>query len=693
MQQQRFTGLGGGLDLVTPPIARDPGRAIGGYNYEPRPEGYARMRGIERFDGRGLPSAATYWHLPFTNGTAALTAGDILVGGTSGATAVALSDAVLVSGSFEEGDASGYVVIGELTDAFEAAEDIEVSSVARAVATDGASLRPALSDSEDITKKLAAEAYRRSLIQKVPGTGPVRGIGMLSGVAYAWRNNVDETACVMHRATATGWQEVDLGARLDFTSAGTYEIAEGDVIEGATSGATATVKRVVVQDGSFSGGDAEGYLVVYTQTGTFEAENIDVGANTNVATIAADSVAHSFAPSGRFKLRYHNFYGGSGTRRMYGCDGVSPAFEFDGTTYCPIDTGSPVDTPTHIACHKDYLFLAFAGGSIQNSVAGEPLSWNGILGASERGLGDEVTGLIANYYGTLVALGRNRLAIIYGSVFGPIDGADDYMETISLEVGALNHTLQAVPEAIWLDDAGIRTLAAVQSFGNFQSSLRSQLIAPFLDRKRLEGKTVIASMSVRRRSQLRLFYDDGTGIIMDMTGRNPAAMPMKLPMNAFTTASVEDASGDEVLLIGATDGYVYRMDSGNSFDGDPLEAMLRLSFNHLGSPTNNKRLHAITMEGTAPDGVNLNLIVEPSYGDQNNPALVGESFEIMGRGGFWGEDSWQEFYWAPIEGRKKTWLAGQGFNFSVAFLSESMWQEPHVVHGLIFHYSLRGPAN
>lgn len=73
---------------------------------------------------------------------------------------------------------------------------------------------------------------------------------------------------------------------LSFTSGGTYEIEVGDAIEGATGGATGYVVGVSVATGSWAGGDAAGTLTLRRVTGTFQAENLNVGSNPNVATIA-----------------------------------------------------------------------------------------------------------------------------------------------------------------------------------------------------------------------------------------------------------------------------------------------------------------------------------------------------------------------------------------------------------------------
>lgn len=76
-----------------------------------------------------------------------------------------------------------------------------------------------------------------------------------------------------------------------FTSGGTYEIVPGDTVTGATSAATARVVAVSLSSGTWAGGDAAGTLTVDTHSGTFQAENLNVGANTNVATIAGAMTA------------------------------------------------------------------------------------------------------------------------------------------------------------------------------------------------------------------------------------------------------------------------------------------------------------------------------------------------------------------------------------------------------------------
>lgn len=70
-----------------------------------------------------------------------------------------------------------------------------------------------------------------------------------------------------------------------FTSGGTTEIEVGDVVTGHTSSATAYVCSVTVSSGTWAGGNAAGSLMFRRKSGTFVAENLDIGTSLNVATI------------------------------------------------------------------------------------------------------------------------------------------------------------------------------------------------------------------------------------------------------------------------------------------------------------------------------------------------------------------------------------------------------------------------
>jgi len=81
---------------------------------------------------------------------------------------------------------------------------------------------------------------------------------------------------------------------MPFSGGGTIEIRKGDTIKGATSGASAKVLDVVLDSGSWAGGDAAGWLVIdiETKTGTFTSENVYVSSDdvtgSDDATVTVD---------------------------------------------------------------------------------------------------------------------------------------------------------------------------------------------------------------------------------------------------------------------------------------------------------------------------------------------------------------------------------------------------------------------
>ncbi len=71
---------------------------------------------------------------------------------------------------------------------------------------------------------------------------------------------------------------------LAFTGGGTERPQVGDIITGATSGATAIIESWDKSSGDWHVGDAAGTFKIRRLDGKFESENLDIGANLNLAT-------------------------------------------------------------------------------------------------------------------------------------------------------------------------------------------------------------------------------------------------------------------------------------------------------------------------------------------------------------------------------------------------------------------------
>lgn len=710
-QQTETFILGGGLDLVTPALAMPAGRCISVLNYEAEARGYRRIQGYERFDGRPAPSDAAYLWLQFLSGFYGAEAGSTIIGATSGASGQILFDATADSGDFSASTAAGHLVLIDEGGTYQDGETLQITPsvilvggepitvngeiITVAEPSDFAVMDGIQIENSATTDELAEEALiaaqeaRRDAILTVPGSGPVRGVWGYAGAIWAFRDNAGATAAKMFKATSSGWVEQSFGHTLAF-DAGTGSapgLLEGQAINGQSSGATATIQRVVRQSGTW-GTDAAGYLVLSGITGTFtDNENIRVGA-TVYALANGTQAAITLPAGGKYEAVNHNFYGASNLRRMYFVNGQGYAHEWDGTVLAPIRRGmsAALDKPTHIGVLANHLFFGYRGGSVQFSEIGEPLLSTTTGGAGELGFGTDITGLLDSASTALVVFGKAKAAYIEGT-----DAETFALKVVSDEAGAIEWTAQMCQAPTYLDQIGIRKLETTQSYGNWQAGTLSRLIEPVFKNKRRTGVAAAASLRVKSKDQYRVLYDDGTGVLVYFGRKTPEMMLFRYLDIPYCACSTEEGpEGAEELYFGGTDGMVYRIDEGTSFDGDAITATIRLPFNSLKSPTTIKRYHKATLEVDASAQTRLYQTAEFAYADSDVPPSAEQEFSVRGSGGFWDEANWDEFYWSsPAQGLAEAWIDGIGQNVSIAILSEATHEEPHVLTALTLNFSPR----
>lgn len=674
--QQPFTTLlQGGLDVESPALAVTAGAAISCLNYEATKRGYASEQGFERYDGRALASAQVYSMLPFTGGDGFAT-GDEINGQTSGATATVLADAEISSGSYDYGDAAGRVPVLITAGTFADGENIRIGTTVVAIC-DGVAVAE---DAEDyaLSKSYSVAAWNvwRDMITEVPGSGPVRGVFMVNGALYAMRDNVGGTAGIMHKATAAGWVVQSFGSFIPFNT-GTAAIPEGATITGPSG--SAVVDRVINNVGTYGAGDAAGYLVVHSVTGTFSAgETVTGGGGSVKATAGATAI--TLPPGGRYTALEHNFYATVGTARVYVANGVGRAFEWDGAVLAPIWTGLPdaLDKPTHIGQIAEHLLLGYATGTVQNSSIGTPLIFDALTGSMEFGLGEAVTNFISASLTVVIITGIKKVAYFSGT------SADDFaLKDITSESGALPWTAQQVAEPIFMDAAGIRGLSATNTAAGWALGTKTDQILKLIAAKADAGLYPLASVAVPLRAQYRVFYSDGTGISLYVGRQNAEPMTFDYGRTIECIWSSKASTGADVIYAGGGDGYVYRLFSGFSFDGDEIEAFVRIAYNSIKSPMFEKRFHGIECHVDSPGNIEIGVSAEFSYGSDEVVAADESSISVPGGGGVWDEAVWDKFVWsAASQSRLRAPLRGKGENISVAFMSASDREASHTLTSL-----------
>jgi hypothetical protein len=668
---QNHFALAGGLDLLTPPISVQPGRASGAQNYEPEISGgYRRIDGYERYDGRTAPSAASYSLATIVAGAAAATVGATVTGATSGATARVL------------GLALPDLVIGRVVGNFVTGESLTIGGTAIGTLASPLRQNGALMPSDHADYLLLAANDLRQNIGQVPGSGPIRGVWVYRDVVYAFRDSADGTQGLIYKATASGWTAVALGYEVQFSNA-TGQINAGDALgNSASPTVSATVLTAVLRTGTWTTAGAGTLIITAPAGGSFaNGGGLFVG-GTQKATAAAASRAITRLPGGRLEAVNANFTGSTDTKKMYGVDGVNTAFEFDGTRYVPIRTGMAADAPTHITEHKNYLFLSFFG-SVQYSGIGSPYAWSAILGAGELGTGDPVTGFMpaagsALGDASLAIFTRGKTFILYGS-----SNQSFKLTPSKFDLGVAAYTAQAVSNDIYgLTARGVQALTTTLDYGDFDYASISHQVQPLLSAKRgLET----ASTTLKGRNQYRLYFSDGTALVVGLTGQKVSGiLPLYYGRTVRCMTTAEMSDGRELTFFGSDDGYIYQDNVGTSFDGQPIEAWLRLHFNSMGSPMLRKRFRRAVLEVLVASYSKVNISYDLGYGTPaiEVPAATPDR-SLSGAGGYWDAFTWDQFNWdAQVVNNPTMSLEGTENNISFTFYSNRAQDASHTLQGL-----------
>jgi hypothetical protein len=719
-QGQAFPG---GLDQTTPSLRLQPGALSDALNFEVAPfGGYSRIDGYERVDGRPSPSAAAYTivqvasvaNLPdfgadfggdfliaaympvsvgflvppdftsdFTSDFTILaqsntpTVGQVVTQPNTGAqgtivavviTPVAYLVLTLVSGVFDQ--VSPLTLPGPIGIGNAAALTVSIDAQTKAVYT-----------------AAAADGYR-ALIQQVPGAGPVLGVVSMAFLGvdqlYALRANLGGTAALLYRATAAGWILVPYYNLISFTAGGAAVPLDGDTL--TQGGKTATIKRVMWQSGAWAGSAIGQFVVTNPVGGSFTA---GAATTTSGATLTLSGVQApiTMAPGGRFEFEKCNFSGQLITRRIYGCDGVNPCFEFDGDTLAPISTGLSPDAPSHIRFHKNFLFIAQAASLIY-CAAGNPFKWSALDGGGEIATGDTITGMItlpgSQTTATLGVYLRSNAAFLYGT-----DPTTFNFVTFSSSIGAVPYSVQNLFDTFFLDDLGVVTLKTTLNWGNFLPSTLTKNILPFIARER---GNLVASSVCRSKSQYRLFFGDGYALYCTVLNQQYlGAAPVLFPDILTSVDTTKLVNDTEVTYAGSKSGYVFQLDIGTSFDGAAIYAYFVTAWDAVKSPRILKRFRAASIEVQGASYAQIQYGYQLGYNSDQIAQLPATSVTFnLGAVQHWDSFVWDAFTWDG-SGLLPTDIdeTGTAENIRVTISSGTNYIGAYTVNSIQHHFSMR----
>lgn len=401
-----------------------------------------------------------------------------------------------------------------------------------------------------------------------------------------------------------------------------------------------------------------------------------------------------------YNFAVYNFYGDPAREGLYGADGLNKAFEIRGLPYPGVMEYNEIDTvvtrglvtyyPKRVSAHSQHLFLSFEGGWVQYSGTGNPFSDDVNEGAGGMAYHGEVTNMVSLKDNALAITTRDQIFMLYGT--SEVDWQGSSMSAQGDGVGAMPNTLTVAAGTFFADRGGLFRLESVPSYGNFATAALSRPINSLFQ---FLAPTVIGAAAIKIRGVYRMYFKGGHFISMtfgpeSIMGFGYGRLDMEPRVMCYGTVGSTPESQEEAIFTGDESGMVYRLDRGDSFDGEDFPFAIRFHFHSGGNSRQVKRWRKAVVEIKTPAIFPMLTNVVLDYGGTEEAALHQiDLANLTQSGGVWDVDQWNEFYWlGKYVGEGEVRMDGHARTMSLMLYGEGQYPS-HLIEGYTVHYSPR----
>ena len=316
--------------------------------------------------------------------------------------------------------------------------------------------------------------------------------------------------------------------------------------------------------------------------------------------------------AGRYTFFRYNL---AGTDFIIWADGANHATKYDGTTLTDINASGAPANPKFVTGFKDHLFFAGMSSTPQQLTFTAPFTDNDFQtsnGAGTIKVDSNITGLFP-FRDALFIFCEERIFKLTGSTL-----SDFAVQPVTREIGCLNgFTIQEFAgDIIFLGPDGLRTVAGTEKIGDVELGTISRPV-----QKRFQELTDVdefTSLVIPDKTQYRIFFSNAStaraateGIICVRRGEG-YEFGDTLGIRASATDSTVVA-GTSFILHGDFDGYVYRQEQGNDFDGNQIVGKYRSPDLTMGDAGIRKNFQRVIINYAPEAAVNADLFLRYDY--------------------------------------------------------------------------------
>lgn len=407
----------------------------------------------------------------------------------------------------------------------------------------------------------------------------------------------------------------------------------------------------------------------------------------------------------KIRWRTLNF---NGTKKIVFVDGVNFACIYDGTTWTeikPSNTGAnyanaggsqAISAPSYVEVFKNHLFLA-GDHLVVHSAPLEEYSFDVAKGAGQLPAGFNVM-QIKTFRDSVIVFGMKNIKKV------EINSTNFVLNEITSDIGCLasDSVVEVGGNLMFLSQDGFRPISGTDRIGDIELEMVSRKIQQLITKQITETDLEeLSSVLIRGKSQIRFFFSGPTidptstyGIIGCLRGTPEGNLQWEWSRSLGISASCSTSSyinAQEYVLHGSYDGGVYRQETGNTFNGQPIVAVYSTPFLDFGDASLRKTLKKVRVFCRPEGMLDLNMSIIYDWEEQyiQNPLPYNLSTS-SGTSSLYDFSSYgTAIYAAPLAIVSVTNIEGSGVSAQFTFTTSDS-NPPYTIQGIVYEYVVNG---
>jgi len=393
--------------------------------------------------------------------------------------------------------------------------------------------------------------------------------------------------------------------------------------------------------------------------------------------------------AGKYAFERFNF---DGNDKLIVVDGTNAPTVFN-TSFSATDvSASAVAGSKFVTAFKNHMFYAGKATTKQEVVFSEPFDEDGFNagdGAGSIKVDDTIVGLKV-FRDSLFIFCENRIFKLGGSSL-----SDFAIVPVTRKIGCINgDTIQEFAgDLIFLGPDGLRTIAGTARIGDVELGTISSNVQS-LFRENIANSAAFESLVIPDKTQYRIFFskEDGgekgtIGVICVMKGQAFEFSKLRGIRPSCTDTSIQD--GDVIPIHGGFDGFIYRQDQGDTFNGQLISGKYRSPDLTMNDPGIRKHMQRVNINYAPESTLDADMFVRYDYEAQESTRPAAYPLDSLNVAGIYGSVVYGvSSYGGPSQPIVRKAVEGSGFAVALRIEDGGTATAPYSLKGFQMEYQL-----